>query len=110
MRAAAVEAVPAVAYRSLRETRAIACAIVVENVVLAGDVENLFRANLFERLLRSVELYGLGKLRYVAGVQHKCRRRRQRVNFGDGLAQRAHNIGIRGLVEANVTVADLHES
>ena len=42
-------------------------------------------------------------------LQQERRRVRQCLDLRDGVAQRCRDVGIRGLVEPDVTVADLHE-
>ena len=46
----------------------------------------------------------------IAGVQNKFGRRRQRVDFGDRNFQSCNHVGVRGLVESHVTVADPDET
>src|SRR5437667_10426422 len=48
-------------------------------------------------------------MREVAGVQHEGRLRGCGLDLCDRSAQRRGDIGIRGFVEADVAVADLHE-
>src|SRR5215469_10493099 len=45
----------------------------------------------------------------VAGVEHECRLLRQAIDLRDGLFERAERVGIGGLVEADMAVADLQE-
>src|SRR5262249_17904314 len=45
----------------------------------------------------------------VAGVDHEGRLLGQRIDLADGLFQRAERVGIGGLVEADMAVADLQE-
>src|SRR5215469_12685598 len=45
----------------------------------------------------------------VAGVEHECRLLRQAIDLRDGLFERAERVGIGGLVEPDMAVADLQE-
>ena len=106
--AAGVEAVPAVALRAAAVALAIELRLLVDDVVLAGDVMHV-ELGLRDDLVGVVELGGLRQMRDVAGVDHERRLRRQRLDAADGLLQRALGVGIGGLVEAHVAVADLQE-
>ena len=62
-----------------------------------------------EHLLRKIKLCGLGQVRDVPGVQRERRLLRQAVDQFDGLRQRAADVRIGVLAEADVRVADLQE-
>ena len=80
----------------------------VQGVVLARRAEDR-HANGLQRLVGGVEFVGLGQVADVAGVQQEGRLGRHRPDMVDGRAKRRHGVGIGGLVEADVGVADLHE-
>src|SRR5205814_4582684 len=109
VRALMIEARPAVAFCSLAETFEILFAVVVQDIVLARDVEDAARLTILQNLLQRVELLWLGEMRQVAGVENEIRRRRQRVDLGHRFLQGAEHILVSLLVETNVAVADLHE-
>ena len=109
VRAFVIEAEPAAAFGSFAEALEVLFAIVIEHIVFARHVENLFGFASLENLFERVELFGLGKMRQVAGVEDELRRRGQGVDLGDRLLQRAEHVLVRFLVEPDVTVADLHE-
>ena len=71
MHAAVIEAVPARALRALAVALEIALAVVVEDVVLAGHVEDLSVLTLFSTCCSGVELARLREVRDVAGVKHE---------------------------------------
>ena len=48
-------------------------------------------------------------MRQISGMNQEVRRLRQRIDLVDGNLQRSVHIGIGGLVESDVAVADLHE-
>src|SRR5579862_326163 len=73
MGAVLIEAVPAIALRSLAETLVEHFAVVAEHVVLAGNVEDVSGLETLQRLRQCVELLGLGELREVARVQNERR-------------------------------------
>ena len=56
MGAVVVEAVPAIAFGTLGKAVAILLSVVVQDIMLAGDVEKAVGLNGFERLLERVEL------------------------------------------------------
>src|SRR5271165_5588351 len=104
------EAVPAPWLRSFGETLVIFFAVVVQYIVLTGDVENILRGGALQNLLNAVEFFRLREMADIPRMQQEFRRRRQRVNFIDSSLQGSRNIRIRRLVETHVTVADLHET
>src|SRR6266540_1275156 len=109
VRAFVVETEPAAAFRSFAEALEVLFAVVIEDVVLTRYVEHLLGLAALEDLFKCVELFGLGKVRQVAGVNNKVRRRGQGVDLRDCFLQRAEHVLVRFLAEADVAVADLHE-
>ena len=109
MHALVVVAVPARAERAAAEPRAVLRAVVVEDVVFAGHIEDLFRAAVLQQLLEYVELRRLGEVGQVAGVEDELGGAGQGVDAGDGLAEGGGDVEVGGFVEADVAVADLHE-
>ncbi len=75
--------------------------------MLAGNIEDVFGLNGFQHLIHRVELLRFRMMREVAGVNEKLRLLGQRVDLVDGGLQRAGNVRIGRLVEADVAVADL---
>ena len=75
-----------------------------------GTKNTSFGARGLQNLLHLVELSRFRQMRDVAGVQHELGRNGQRVDLRDRGLQRSNHVGIRGLVEAHVAVADLHEA
>ena len=107
--AALVEAEPTGAVRAFAEALEILGAIVTQDVVLAGDEEDLFRFAVLEHLLEIVELLRLRELREIAGVEDEIGCLRERVNAGDCFAEGRGDIRVGRFVEADMAVADLHE-
>jgi hypothetical protein len=60
-------------------------------------------------LVGIVELVRFRQMGDVAGVDHKGGLSRHRLDLGDCLAQRAERVGVGGLVEADMAIADLEE-
>ena len=108
MHAAGVEAVPAVALGAAAVALAVELGVLVDDVVLAGDVMHV-ELGLRDDLVGIVELGRLREVRNVAGVQHERRPRRYRLDPADRLLERALGVGVGGLVKAHVAVADLQE-
>ena len=109
MNAIFVEAVPALSLRVLSIAFAKTCAIVVENVMFAGDKEDFLVSGL-QDLVDVIELFGFGKMGDVASVQNEFRRMRQGVDLIDSGFQRGNHVRICGLVESHVAVADLNKT
>lgn len=78
--------------------------------MLAGHIKDLVRLETLERFRKGVELLRFGQVRQVSGVQDKRRRLRQRIDLGNGLAQRGSHIRVGIFVETDMTVADLYEA
>jgi hypothetical protein len=85
-------------------------AAVLEDVVLAGNVEHLTGLGALERLGDRVEGAGLLSVGYVARVDEELGRGRQRVDTRDGFAERGHRLRVGRALEADVRVADLREA
>ncbi len=109
MDALLVEAVPAVAQRSLAEAGQVPRAVVAQDVVLAGHVKHLRGLGGGEHLRHRVELVGLREVAYVARVEDELRRLGEGVDPVDRLLKGANDIGVGGLVESDVGIADLDE-
>ena len=77
MRSLLIEAVPAIALRALAEALVEHLAVVVEHIVLAGNVKDAVGLQALQRFGQSVEFFGLRQLREVARVQNERRRRGQ---------------------------------
>ena len=107
--AARIEGIPAVALGALAVAIEIELAIVVENVVLAGHIMHV-EPGLADDLVGRIELGGLRKVADIAGVDHEGRLGRQSIHLGDRLGQRAIGVRVRGLVEADMAVAELEEA
>ena len=110
MHALLVEAVPAIAFGVLAVALAVLLAVIFKNVVLAGNEEHILGGRGFKNLVDGVELRRLGEVADVAGVQNECRRHGQRVDLADRGFQGRNHVGVRGLVESHVAVADLDET
>jgi hypothetical protein len=92
------------------EEPAVALALVDEHVVLARDVERAIGLDRGEDVLDRVELVQGAQVHVVARVHDERRPLRQRIDARDALLERPDHIGVRWLVEPDVTVADLHEA
>ena len=103
-----VEAVPAGALGVLAVALAVELDLFVDDVVLARHVVHVEAGGL-DDAVGVVELLRLRQVGDVAGVDHELGLGRQRLHLGDRLLQRAGGVGIGGLVEADMAVADLKE-
>src|SRR5579859_3844685 len=104
-----VEAVPARAFGVLGVALAEHFSVIVENVVLSWHKENLLVGSL-QNLVHGIELFGIGKMADVTGVQNELRRIGQGVDLVHGGLERADDVRIRRFVEAHVAIADLHKT
>jgi hypothetical protein len=107
--AGVIEAVVALVVRGLAESIEVFGLGCIGGVMLARNRMQLRGPQLAEQLLGRVEFRGLGQMRDVAGVNDQRRLRRHAVDVVDCLGQRAIDVRIRFLVEADMRVADLHE-
>ena len=109
VRAFVIEAEPALAFRTLAKPFEVLFAVVVEHVVFAGDIKHPRRFAGLENLLERVEFFRFREMGEIAGVKDEVRRGGQCVDLGYRFLQCTHHVLVGFLVEANVTVADLHE-
>ena len=77
--------------------------------MLTGHIENLLLPGTRKYPLDAVKLRGLRRVTDIARVNDELRRMGKRVDFVHGRLQSGGNIRIRGLVESDMTVADLDE-
>src|SRR6266496_111127 len=84
--------------------------IVVQHIVLTRHIEHIFGLRALQDLIDRIEFFRFGKMADVAGVQHEFRCRRQSIDFVHRGLQRAGHVGIGGLIESHVAVADLYEA
>jgi len=69
VRALVVEAEPALAFRTFAKPFEVLFAVVVEHVVLAGNMENLLCFAALENLFERVEFFRFREMREIAGVK-----------------------------------------
>src|SRR5580704_16462003 len=110
MNALLIEAVPAGAFGIFAVAIEKLLAIVADEIVFAGNIVNVLGDTGLENLIDSVELFRLGKMTDIAGVQKELRSHRQRIDFLDRRVECSHDIWIGGFVEAHVAVADLDKA
>src|ERR1700690_3477737 len=103
-----IEAVPASAFAALAVSFKILLSVVHCNIVLAGNIEDLFLGTC-EYCLRAVEFSRLCGMTDVTGVDDELGRMRKSVDLIDRSLKRTGDIGIGRLVETDVAVADLDE-
>ena len=104
-----IEAVPAGAFGVFAVAFQVEFAIVDRCIVLAGDEEDLLRLRGLQHLVERVVFAGFGRVAEIAGVNDEVGLLRERVDLGDGGFESGGDIGVGGLVEAHVGVADLDE-
>ncbi len=109
VRAASVEAVPAVAFGPLAEAPQERPGIGPAKDVVFSRNKVDRQADLGQHRLGGVELVGSGQVGDVAGMQHEGGLDRKGADLGHGFAQGGDRVGIGGLLEADVAVTDLHE-
>ena len=110
MGAVGIETIPAVALRALAEAVEERAGVgAVDDVMLARDEMNR-QVEFTEQLLRDVELFGGREMRDIAGVDDEIGLYRQRAHLGDRCFQRADDVGVCLLLEADMCVADLEET
>src|SRR5580704_7468002 len=105
-----VETVPAVTERAFTVAFAILFSVVVQHVVLARNIENLFGTNALECLIERIEFRWLREVAQIARVKDKRRWLVESVNLRNGFAQRGSDVRVGRFVEANMTVANLDET
>ena len=77
--------------------------------MLAGHVVHV-EASLGDDAVGVIEFGRLGQMRDIAGVNDERWLHRQGFDFVDRFFERADGVGIGGLVETDMAVADLQES
>src|SRR5437764_1586687 len=105
-----IKAAPPCSLSALAIALKILLAFIVENVVLARDVKDIFGRGALEQLVYSVKLLWLGKMADVSSVQNEGRRHGQSIDLLYGGFESAHHIRIGRFVKAHVAVADLHKA
>jgi hypothetical protein len=105
-----VEAEVAAALRALAEVLPVALALIQEDVVLAGDVEDAIRFDRAQDLPGRIEFADLAQVDVVARMDDEGRALGQSVDVADGLFKGSDHVRVRPLVEADVRVGDLHEA
>jgi hypothetical protein len=105
-----IEAEPPAASRVLAVTRQVLLAVVADDIVLAGNIEDLAGLGCFEQLIQRVEFLRFRKMRQVASVQYEIRRGGEGIDLGNGLLQGGNYIRVGRLVKTDVAVADLDEA
>src|SRR5581483_7656950 len=103
-----VEAVPSSTFRVPGIPFAEHRTIVVQHVVLARNEEH-FLIGALEDLLDCVKLIRRGKMRDVPGMKNEVGGIGKCIDLIHGGFQSSNYVGIRGLVESHVAVADLYE-
>src|SRR5580692_2041225 len=103
-----VEAVPAPPFAALAVSFQILFPIVDRNIVLAGNIEQLF-LGAGENSFGAVKFSGLGRMTDVTGVDDELGRLRESVDLIDRGLEGAGDIRISRLGKADVAVADLDE-
>ena len=104
-----VETVPSAPLRALTVAFHVHFAVIDRRVMLARDKEDLLGLGAVQHLVQCVVFSGLRRVAEVACVNDEVGFLWQSVDFVDGGLQSGGYIGIRRLVEAHVTVADLDE-
>src|SRR5579863_8682322 len=105
-----LETPPASPHAPCAETLEIPLAVIAQQIVLAGDVEHLLLTQSSKELIERIELIGLRQMRKVPGMQDEIRLPAECVDLVHGGLEGCIHIGIGGLVEADVAVADLYKS
>src|SRR6185369_2269746 len=110
MYALIVEALPALALSSARESLTIELSLVIKHIVLAWYIKHLACLESLEDLRRRIELLSAGKMRDVARVNHKRRLVIERIDLIDCFLKRLRHIVIWILIEPDMAIADLDET
>src|ERR1700683_459929 len=105
-----IEAVPAIADGISPEAFTKHFAVVVQNVMLAGNVEDSIGFEALERFRERVELLRLGEVGQIAGGEDEGWGCGESIYLGDGFAQSCGDVGVGCLVETDMAIADLNET
>ena len=104
-----IEAIPAMALRSLAETRVVGLAVVdIGDVMLAGNVINLL-VRALDDLIGGFPLLFLRQMADVAGVNEEGGLRRHRLDIVDRLSQGIFRIRVCRETKTDVGVAELNK-
>ena len=76
-----VEALPTAPHGALTETLHVLLAVVAQQVVLSGNVEDLLLAHSFQELVQGIELASLRQVRKIPGMQDEVGLMVQRVDL-----------------------------
>ena len=106
--AVGVEAVPAGALGAAAIALAVELHVIIEDVVLAGHVMHV-EAGLGDDPVGVVEFGRLGEMGDIAGMNDEGWLHRQGLDLVDRFFERADGVGVGGLVETDMAVADLQE-
>src|SRR5258708_25082733 len=104
-----IETIPSAAFGVFSVTFQVHLAIVERCVMLAGHEEGLLGLCAFQDLIEGVKFARLGCVAQIACVNNEVGLLWQGVDLIDRRLERTGDVGIRGLVEAHVAVADLDE-
>src|SRR5437899_3118506 len=112
MNAVLIEAVPTgtFGFDALQVSFAVEFASIVEHIMLAGNMENVFGSAALKYFIKGVELLRLRQLRDISCVDQERRRRRHRVNAIESNLKCFGHIFVRLLVKADMAIADLQET
>ena len=112
MDAVLIEAVPTgtFGFDVLEVSFAVEFASIVEHIMLAGNMENVFGSATPENFIKGVELLRLRQLRDISCVDQEGRRGRHRVNAIESNLKCLGNILVRLLVKPNMAVANLQKA
>src|ERR1041384_6523694 len=109
MHALMVETLPGLSGGRFTEAFEKEFAVVPGYVVFAGDVEYFLLPEPPQYLFQCVEFRRLGKVCEIPGVENQVRLVDRGIDLIDSRLQGAVDVGIGGLVKADVAVADLNE-
>src|SRR5262249_43381006 len=108
MHAVGVEAVPARAFGAATVAVAVELHALVEEVVLTRNVMHV-EPGLRDDAVGVVEFGWLGEMGDIAGMNDEGWLHAKRLDLADRFLERAEGVGIGGLVEPDMAVADLQE-
>src|SRR5450631_663129 len=112
MNSLVVVAVPPVSQRPFAKALLVLFAIVERKIMLSGDIKHLPSLCALDHLNRCVEFGRLRTLGDIAGMNHELwllHPRPSCIDLVDGDLQGAGHILVGCFIEADMTVADLHE-